>query len=114
MVQLEFCQNNQISFDGVTSPVDQGKEARDDLYLDFSKAFDSVPHDIIINKLRKQDPGCIAMKGRKVMPGEELSMEKCQPQREHNKWGLAVVNSRQCAGGHFSLITWVWNNQHHH
>lgn len=27
------------------------------------------------------------MKGRKVMPGEELSMGKCQSQREHNKWG---------------------------
>lgn len=50
------------------------------------------------------------MKGRKVMPGEELSMEKCHPQREHNKWGLAVVNSGQCSGGLFSLITWAWNN----
>lgn len=110
MVQTQSCQNNLISSDGVTSPVDQGEEARDNLYLGFSKAFDSVPHDIIINKLRKWDPRCTAMKGRKVMPGEELSMGKCQPQREHNKWGSTVVNPGQRSGGRFSLITWAWNN----
>lgn len=39
----------------MSSPVHQGEEARDNLYLDFSKAFDSVSCDIIINKLRKQN-----------------------------------------------------------
>lgn len=61
-MQTQSCQNNPISSDGMTNPVDQGEEARDNLYLYFSKAFDFVSHDIIINKLRKQDPRCIAMK----------------------------------------------------
>lgn len=52
-MQTQSCQNNLISSDGMTNPVDQGEEARDNLYLYFSKAFDFVSHDIIINKLRK-------------------------------------------------------------
>lgn len=48
----------------MTSPGDQGKEARDNLYLDFSKASDLVSHDIIINKLRKQDPRYTAMRSQ--------------------------------------------------
>lgn len=52
-MQTQSCQNNPISSDGMTNPVDQGEEARDNLYLYFSKAFDFVSHDIIINKLRK-------------------------------------------------------------
>lgn len=60
-MQIQSCHYNLIS-NGVTRAVDQGEEASDDLYLGFHKAFHSVPHDIIINKLRKQDPHCIAMK----------------------------------------------------
>lgn len=40
------------------------------------------------------------------MPGKELSMEKCQAQRQYNKWGSTVVNFEQRSGGSFSLITW--------
>lgn len=47
------CQTNLISFfDRVTSLVDEGN-AVDVAYLDFSKAFDKVPHDLLANKLVK-------------------------------------------------------------
>uniref|UniRef100_A0A8C3FN31 Poly [ADP-ribose] polymerase 9 n=1 Tax=Chrysemys picta bellii TaxID=8478 RepID=A0A8C3FN31_CHRPI len=52
-VNNKSCQINLIAFfDRVTSPVDRG-EAVDEVYLDFSKTFDSVSNDLLINKLGK-------------------------------------------------------------
>jgi len=38
------------SFDNVTRPVDEGK-AVDVVYLDFSKIFDTISHNILLEKL---------------------------------------------------------------
>ena len=45
------CMTNLIWFyDKVTHLVDEGKAA-DAVYLDFSKAFDTIPHNILVQKL---------------------------------------------------------------
>jgi len=76
--ERKSCLTNLIAIcDGMTGSVDEGR-AVDVVYLDFSKAFDTVPYNIFTGKLRKRTVRWIEnwLKGRAqrvVVSGAESS-----------------------------------------
>jgi len=101
------CLTNLIAFyDGMTGWVDEGR-AVDVVYLDFSKAFDTVSHNILLGKLRKRGLGEWSVRWienwlngrmqRVVISGAESSWKPVSPRGQY--WAQSCSTS--------SSMTWM-------